>query len=78
MQFKIFDAPTSVNLILGNVWIALVSELWRHKNKCIFNGELVVHFEIFSLAQLNVWSWISSKVSLVGLFFSDWCLELLV
>jgi len=27
MQFKILDAPTSVHLILDNVWIALVSEL---------------------------------------------------
>jgi len=26
-QFKILDATTSVNIVLGNVWIALVSEI---------------------------------------------------
>ena len=37
-QFKILDATTLVNLIWDNVWIALVSEIWRHRNNCLFNG----------------------------------------
>jgi len=53
-QFKILDATTSVNLILCNVWIALVSEIWRHRNKFLFNGGVVDHSKFFSLAQVKV------------------------
>ena len=49
-HFKILDASISVNLIMGNVWIALVSEIWRHKNNCLFKGGVVDHSEVFSLA----------------------------
>ena len=55
-HFKILDAPTSVNLIMNNVWIALVSEIWRHMNNCLFKGGVVDHTEVFSLAQVKVWS----------------------
>jgi len=55
-HFKILDAPTSVNLIMGNVWIALISEIWRHRNNCLFKGEVVDHIEVFSLTQIKVWS----------------------
>jgi len=53
-HFKILDASTSVNLIMGNVWITLVSEIWRHKNNCLFKGGVVDHSKVFSLAQLKV------------------------
>ena len=77
-HFKILDAPTSVNLIMGNVWIALISEIWRHRNNCLFKGRVVDHIEVFSLAQIKVWSWIPSKVPSANFSFSDWCLEPLV
>jgi len=77
-HFNILDASTLVNLIMGNVWIALVSELWRHKNNCLFKGGVVNHTEVFSLAQVKVWSWISSKIPSVSFSFSDWCLKPLV
>jgi len=55
-HFKILDAPHSVNLTMGNIWIALASEIWRHKNNCLFKGGVVDHTEVFSLAQVKVWS----------------------
>ena len=45
MQFKILDAPTFVNLIFGNVWIVIISEIWRYRNKCVFNGGVVNHYK---------------------------------
>jgi len=77
-HFKILDAPTSINLIIGNVWIALISEIWRHRNNCLFKGGVVDHTEVFSLAQINVWSWTFSKIPSTNFLFSDWCLESLV
>jgi len=78
IHFKLFDALTSVNLILGSIWIAMVSEIWRHKNYCIFKGGVVDHFEIFSSTWLKVWTWVSSKVPSACFSFSDWCLEPLI
>jgi len=54
LQFNIHEAPTSVNLILESVWIAVLSEIWRHRNKYIFKGGVIDHSEIFSIAQLMV------------------------
>jgi len=53
-HFKILDAPISFNLIMGNVWVALVSEILRHRNNCLFKGGVVDHIEMFSLAQVKV------------------------
>ena len=65
-HFKILDASTSVNFIMDNVWMALVSKIWRHKNNYLFKGGVVDHTEIFSVTQIKVWSWISSKIPSVS------------
>ena len=70
-HFKILDAPNSVNLIMGNIWIALVSAIWRHQNNCLFKGGVVDHTEVFSLAQVKVWSWINLKIPSVSFSFSE-------
>jgi len=56
LPFNLFGAPTSFNLVFGNVWIVLVSEIWRHRNKYVFKGGVIDHSENFSMAQLKVWS----------------------
>ena len=66
---------------MGNVWIALVTEIWRHINNCnnsLFKDELVDHSEVFSLTQVKVWSWILSKIPSANFSFPNWCLEPLV
>jgi len=49
----------------------MVREIWCHRNKVIFKGGVVDHSEIFTLAQLKAWSWVTSKILLA------WCLALL-
>jgi len=75
MQFICLDAPMSVNLIIGNIWIAVVSKIWRHRNNLLFKARVIDYSEFFSLTQLKVWSWISLKLPLVGFSFLNWCLE---
>jgi len=58
-HFKILDVSTSVNLIMGNAWIALISEIWRHENNCLFKDGVVDYTEGFSLTNVKVWSWIA-------------------
>ena len=77
MHFNLICAPAAVNLAFGNIWIALVSEIWRHRNKHIFKGRMIDHFEIFYLAKLKVWSWVTS-IEFILLVFSDRCLDPLV
>jgi len=49
--FICFFLLLDVNLGLGNIWIAMVSEIWRHRNKIVFNEEILDFSEILSLAQ---------------------------
>jgi len=74
LQLSLGKASASVNSVSGSVWIVVVWEIWIHRNKIIFNGGVVDHLEIFSMAQLKVWTWVTFKVSTAQFSFSDWCL----
>jgi len=50
------------------LWVAIVSEIWNHKNKVVFKGGVVDADEIFSLAQLK--GWLSAKYKIKRTFFS--------
>ena len=77
-QFRLCNASALASEMWGVIWIAVVSELWKHRNNAIFNGGVVDGLEVVALVQVKTWSWITSK-SLSGLFsFSEWCLETLV
>ena len=56
LHFKLCNVPTYINVFWRSVWIVVIGEIWRHRNKYIFKGEVIDHFEFFSLAQLKVWS----------------------
>lgn len=68
LLFNICNAYESVNLVLESVWIAVVREIWCHKNKVIFKSGVMDHLEIFSLTLLKSWSWVSSKVQITMFF----------
>ena len=38
LQFRMCKASETVNAVWETIWIAIVSEIWRHKNKLIFKG----------------------------------------
>jgi len=77
-QFRLCNASALASEMWGVIKIAMVSELWKHKNNVIFNGGVVDGLEVTALVQVKTWSWTTSK-SLSGLFFfSEWCLEPLV
>ena len=73
----IFSNSYSKN-VWGAVWIAVVSELWKHKNNVIFNRCVTDVSEVFVLVQLKAWSLIIVKSHATLFFFSDWCLDPLV
>jgi len=78
LNFKMTRVNEVVNQIWGCMWITIVGKLWRHRNHKTFKNGRIDHIEIFTMSQLKVWLWFSSKVQLASFFYSDWCLEPLV
>ena len=56
LHFKLCNVPTFLNVVWESVWIAVIGEIWRHRNKHFFKRGMVDHFKIFFLIQLKVWS----------------------
>jgi len=76
-QFRMCNASATVNEVWGTVWIVVVSEIWKHMNKVIFKGGVVDIVKMFVMAQLNVWSWLTSKLTYAIFSYSDGCFDLL-
>jgi len=57
------------------MWIAVVGKIWKQRNLIIFKNGKVDSSEIFKLAQVKAWSWITNKENLARLTYSQWCME---
>nr|XP_007149215.1 hypothetical protein PHAVU_005G051200g [Phaseolus vulgaris]ESW21209.1 hypothetical protein PHAVU_005G051200g [Phaseolus vulgaris] len=44
-----YDANVHFRMFL--VWIAIVGEILKHRNKCVFNNSRVDHIEVFTVVQ---------------------------
>jgi len=53
------------------VWIAIVGEIWKHQNMCVFKNGRVDHIEVFVVAQRKVWALITSKEKDAEFTYSD-------
>jgi len=51
LQFKLGRTSESVNDVWGAIWIVVVSEIWKHRNKVIFKGGVIDVSEIFALVR---------------------------
>ena len=61
IQFRLSQASVSVNDVWGAIWVGIVSEIWKHRNSVVFNGEVADVLEVFASAQVKMWSWIAAK-----------------
>jgi len=52
--------------------VAVVWKIWKLRNKVVFNNGVVDDLEIFSLAQLNCWTWVKYCRKRVIFSLSDW------
>jgi len=78
LHFNLINAPVQVNVVWSSFWIVIVSEIWKHRNKHIFEGGVIDLSEVFTLAQLRAWSWITSKSVSTSFSYSKWliCFQL--
>jgi len=61
-HFRMNEGSEDVNRILYCVWVTVIGEIWKQINKKAFNNGRIDHMEIFTMAQSQVWSWVTSKV----------------
>jgi len=71
-QFKLCLASDVVNDVWGTIWIGVVSGIWRHRNSVTFDRGVVDALEVFTLVQVNVWSWIFAKSCCNSFTYPNW------
>jgi len=74
-SFYLLGEKQSANRAWKGLWVAIISEVWSHKNKVVFKGGVVDAVEIFSLAQLKGWLWANYKMKRTTFSYSDWILS---
>jgi len=57
------------------MWIVVIGKIWKQRNLIIFKNGRVNGLEIFTLVQLKVWSWLTSRVNGVSFTYVQWCLD---
>jgi len=80
-NFFLIGQKNNVNRVWKGMWMTIVTKIWNHRNKIVFKEGVVDVVEVFSLAQLKVWSWVKHKMSRMRFSYSNWyfspvkCLE---
>jgi len=57
------------------MWIAIVGEIWKQRNNIIFNNSRPDPIEMFTMAQLKSWSWITGNGKGIPFEYVSWCME---
>ena len=73
-QFELIGLGNKHNNVWRCMWLAIVWDIWNHRNKVIFRNAKVEAEEVFMLAQTKVWAWITNKYSMATFSYSDCCL----
>jgi len=52
-QFRL-SLPSETGLVVWNtIWVGVLSEIWSHRNRIIFNRGVADEYEVFALAQVK-------------------------
>ena len=71
-HFHLFDLNSRQNLAWRGMWLAIIGEIWNHRNGVIFKHRKVDPIEIFSYAQVAAWVWMKHKIPAVKFSYSEW------
>jgi len=71
-NFYLLCCNKKANVVWKGVWVAVVWEIWYHRNRIVFKNGVVDDVEIFTLAQLKAWSWAKFRWLRVNYSVSDW------
>jgi len=70
-HFYLFYLNSRQNLAWWGMWLAIIGEIWNHRNGVIFKQRKVDLIEIFSHARMVAWVWMKHKISVVMFSYSD-------
>jgi len=70
-HFYLLNLNRRKNLIWRGMWLAIIGEIWKHKNGVIFMHRRVDPIEFFDHAQVLAWVWMKYKISSVKFSYSD-------
>jgi len=68
MSFHMMCLNKRSIVVWKGLWVAIVWEIWKQRNKIAFSDAIVDEVEEFSLAQLKGWQW--AKLKSYGISFS--------
>jgi len=74
-HFYLFGIDGKQNNAWKCMWMAVVWVIWKQRNNIIFSSGTIDNIEMFTVAQLKTWGWITTKFPKAELSYSDWCLN---
>ena len=74
-QFGFMDLSYVGNCVWKCMWISIIWGIWNHRNRIIFNSAVVDPIEIFAMAQVKGWAWVTYKFPKSNFSYSDWCFD---
>ena len=73
-QFGLLEVNCLANNIWKCMWIAIWG-IWNHINRIVFNSAVVDPIEIFIVAQVKAWEWVSYNPPKSCFSYSNWCIN---
>jgi len=74
-KFYAIGLSKKANIVWKGMSLAIVWEIWKHRNKIVFRNGIVDDVEIFAMAQVSTLQWTKTGRQKVHYSFSDWCLN---
>ena len=71
LHFTLCQFNAKRNRVWKGMWIAVLWSIWNRRNGVVFKERKVDAEEIFSLAQLQAWTWMRRKIKSFDFSFSD-------
>jgi len=65
MLFKPIGTKEAFTRCLEGIWVAIIGEIWIHRNKGIFKNWRMDLLEVFTVVQRKTWSLFTAKERLV-------------
>ncbi|XP_057452110.1 uncharacterized protein LOC130743913 [Lotus japonicus] len=57
------------------IWLAIIWSVWLYRNKVIFQGGIFEWEQVFEMAQLRAWQWLSARAADFSYSWYEWKLN---
>ena len=71
-HFHLMQLNGKQNKSWKGMWLAIIWEIWKHRNIVIFKQRKVDPKEIFCMTRVSAWTWMKHKLPNVTFSYSVW------